>query len=94
MTEELEVLRDLVTRLETARLDYLLTGSVALNYYAQPRLTRDIDVVILMAVGDAACIPVVLGDNYYVSPEAALDALHYRGAINTIHQELLIKVDF
>jgi hypothetical protein len=46
MTEELRVLCDIVTRLETAGIDYMLTGSVALNSYAQPRMTRDIDLVV------------------------------------------------
>lgn len=43
MTEELQTLRDIVTRLEAAGIDYMLTGSVAMNSYAQPRMRRDID---------------------------------------------------
>ncbi len=43
MTEELQVLRDIVTRLEAAGMEYMLTGSVALNGHAQPRMPRDID---------------------------------------------------
>lgn len=46
MTEELQTLRDIVTRLEIGGIDYMLTGSVALNCYAQPRMTRDIDLVV------------------------------------------------
>lgn len=34
MTEELQVLCDIATRLEEAGIDYMLTGSVALNSYA------------------------------------------------------------
>jgi len=32
--------------LEQANIAYMLSGSVALSYYAQPRMTRDIDLVI------------------------------------------------
>ena len=42
MSAELEVLQDVVARLEGAGIAYMLTGSIALSYYAQPRMTRDI----------------------------------------------------
>lgn len=40
---ELDVLRDVSHRLESAGIAFMLTGSMAMNYYAQPRMTRDID---------------------------------------------------
>lgn len=40
---ELDILRDVSQRLESAGIAYMLTGSVAMNYYAQLRMTRDID---------------------------------------------------
>jgi hypothetical protein len=43
MTEELQTLRDIISRLDASGIDYMLTGSLALNRYAQPRMTRDID---------------------------------------------------
>jgi hypothetical protein len=43
---ELDVLRDVSRRLESAGISFMLTGSVAMNYYAQPRMTRDIDLVV------------------------------------------------
>jgi hypothetical protein len=47
MMNEAEVLRDVAAGLEGARVDYILTGSMGMNYYAQPRLTRDLDLVVL-----------------------------------------------
>jgi hypothetical protein len=38
MTEELQVLCDIATRLEAAEIDYMLTGSVALNSYAPEKV--------------------------------------------------------
>lgn len=35
-----------VERLEAAGIEYMLTGSVAMAWYAQPRQTRDIDIVV------------------------------------------------
>ena len=94
MTEELQTLRDIVTRLEAAGIDYMLTGSVALNCYAQPRMTRDIDVVVAFFLKDAARIASVLGTDYYVSPDAARNAVLHQSSFNAIHQSTLMKVDF
>ncbi len=94
MTEELQTLRDITTRLETAGIDYMLTGSVALNCYAQPRMTRDIDLVVAFFLKDAARIEQVLGPDYYVFPEAARDAVLHQSSFNAIHQHSLTKVDF
>jgi hypothetical protein len=56
MLNELEVLKDVAERLERAGIAYMLTGSVAMNYYAQPRMTRDIDLVVALDPSDAARI--------------------------------------
>lgn len=94
MTEELQLLSDIVTRLEAAGLDYMLTGSVALNCYAQPRMTRDIDLVIALHLNDVARIQEILGPDYYVSVEAAREAVLNQSSFNAIHQTTLLKVDF
>ena len=46
MSEELEVLRIVAERLGQAGIAYMVTGSVAMNHYAVPRMTRDIDLVV------------------------------------------------
>lgn len=94
MTEELQLLRDIVTRLDAAGIDYMLTGSVALNCYAQPRMTRDIDLVIAFHLDDVARIEDILGQDYYVSADAARDAVLNQSSFNAIHQTTLLKVDF
>lgn len=38
LAAELEILRDVVARLEHAGLAYMLTGSSAMSYYAVPRM--------------------------------------------------------
>src|SRR5579885_2445205 len=48
MWNELDIVRDVSQRLNAAEIGYMLTGSMAMNYYAQPRMTRDIDVVIAL----------------------------------------------
>lgn len=46
MSTELVVLKDVCRRLEAGGIEYMLTGSMALIFYAQPRMTRDMDIVI------------------------------------------------
>lgn len=94
MTEELQLLRDMAGRLNKAGIAYMLTGSVALNCYAQPRMTRDIDLVVAFCLKDAERIHEILGEDYYVSENAAREAVAHQSCFNAIHQITLIKVDF
>ena len=52
MQNELDIVRDVSARLEKGGLAYMLTGSMAMNYYAQPRMTRDIDLVVALTHTD------------------------------------------
>lgn len=44
VSDELDVLKLVATRFETAGIAYMVSGSVAMSFYAQPRMTRDIDI--------------------------------------------------
>jgi hypothetical protein len=44
VSDQQEVLLDVADRLEAAGIPFMLSGSVALSYYAEPRMTRDIDI--------------------------------------------------
>lgn len=46
MIEQLKILKIVTERLEQVGIAYMVSGSIAVNYYAQPRLTRDIDIVV------------------------------------------------
>jgi hypothetical protein len=94
MLSELDLLLDVARRLEEAGLDYMLTGSMALNHYAQPRMTRDIDMVIALLLQDLDTLPGIFGDEFYFSPEAAREAILHQSCFNVIHRESLIKIDF
>ena len=96
MTESLElaVLLDVTARLESAGFEYMLTGSVAMNYYSQPRMTRDIDIVVSLAGSDADKIVKIFESDYYVSAEAVADAARQQSMFNIVHLESVVKVDF
>ena len=43
LSEQIELLYDVIERLERAMLEYMVSGSIALSLYAAPRMTRDMD---------------------------------------------------
>ena len=69
----------------------MLTGSMALYHYAQPRMTRDIDIVLALVLKDLETFPKIFGDEFYFSPEAAREAVFRQSYFNVIHNESLIK---
>src|SRR3954452_14074266 len=93
MQNELDIIRDVSIRLERAGIDYMLTGSMAMNYYAQPRMTRDIDIVVALAADDADTIVRTFAGDYYVSREAVAGSIAAESHFNLIHEESVIKVD-
>lgn len=93
MQNELDIVRDVSQRLDGAGLAYMLTGSMAMNYYAQPRMTRDIDVVVALAPADAGKMVDLFRPDYYVSEEAVRDSISAESIFNLIHNESVIKVD-
>lgn len=93
MTAELDVLHDVVTRLEGASVPYMLTGSIALSYYAQPRMTRDIDVVVELLGRDAASVAALFAPEYYVTEADVNAAIATAGMFNVLHLDKVVKVD-
>ena len=61
MYDELSVLKLVASRLEAVGLPYMVTGSVALSLYAEPRLTREVDLVVDLRPSDLTRILEVSG---------------------------------
>ncbi len=93
LSPELAVLNDVARRLDGAAIPYMLTGSLAMNYYAQPRMTRDIDLVIAVQLGEVDALAAAFEHGYYISKEAAEDAVRRASLFNVIHNESVVKVD-
>src|SRR5437667_6442179 len=90
---EIDIVRDISQRFEQAGIPYMLTGSMAMNYYAQPRMTRDVDVVIAIGPDDTNRVTALFRPDYYVSEESIRKSLAHESIFNLIHQESVIKVD-
>lgn len=94
MRSELDILREVSERLESAGIAFMLTGSVAMSYYAQPRMTRDIDLVAALDEADVESFVRLFEDDYYLDPQAVSRAVAHRSVFNLIHDDSVIKIDF
>jgi hypothetical protein len=82
------------TALEAAGVPYMLTGSFASSVHGTPRATRDIDLVIAPTrEGLLALLDRFPEADYYVSREAALDALARHGQFNVVDHATGWKID-
>jgi hypothetical protein len=93
VSEEIEVLGIVVHRLEEAGVDYMLTGSVAMAWYAQPRQTRDIDIVVELPESKVGAIVRAFSQDFYVDADVVRDEVKRRGMFNMIQEAFVVKVD-
>jgi hypothetical protein len=93
MKNELDILRDISGKLQQLGIPFMLTGSMALNFHAQPRFTRDIDIVVALTRADIPRLVEALSHEYYISEEDALSAVRLGRQFNLIHTESVLKVD-
>jgi hypothetical protein len=94
MSEELEMMKLVCSRLEQSDVPYMLTGSFAANFYAVPRMTRDIDIVIELQKVDVDKVFKLFKDEFYLNKNSIEEAVQYEGMFNIIHNILVFKVDF
>lgn len=94
LPNEFDVLRDVASRLDPAGIAYMLTGSLAMNFYAIPRMTRDIDIVVELSAANIDRVVELFSPDYYISRAAVVEAVGGRRMFNVIHQPSVIKVDF
>jgi hypothetical protein len=94
MSEELDVLKDVTRRLEGAGIPYMVTGSIAANFYAVPRMTRDIDIVVELSEQDVDRVIGLFQGDFYIEREAVQRAVRERTMFNVIQSAFVIKVDF
>ena len=89
-----ELLQYLVDALDSLALPYMIVGSHASIYYGEPRFTQDVDVVIGLT---PSALPRFLErfprGEFYVSEDAARDALASHGQFNIIHGASGVKID-
>lgn len=89
-----EFFKKVVAEFNGLGIPYMVTGSMASNFYGQPRLTHDIDFVLTLprpAVN--ALAERFPGPRYYMSPQAAQEAMEKAGMFNIIDTDTGLKAD-
>lgn len=79
--------------LDELDVPYVLGGSLASSLVGEPRATADVDLAI--RIDEAQLTPLVraLASEFYVSEEAAADAIRRGASFNLVHLESVQKVD-
>ena len=72
----------------------MLTGSTAANFYAVPRMTRDIDIVLEIKREDSHALVKLFEDDFYIDEETVLEAIEKNSMFNALHNDYVVKVDF
>lgn len=91
---EIQILKLVVTRLEELDISYMLSGSVAASFYAQPRMTRDIDIVIELAIEQVSKIMDGFSGDFYIDEDDVNKAVQLQSMFNIIHYDAVVKIDF
>jgi hypothetical protein len=94
MLNELDVLRLVSHRLTVAKFQFMLTGSFALAYYATPRMTRDLDMVVALRSEDVGRLTRAFAVDFFLDPADVRAAIAAERMFNLMHLESGIKVDF
>ena len=89
-----EFVEDVVARLEGTGVTYAITGSIASNFWGVPRLTHDVDILVLLPADKVAAVVAAFPEPYYVSEPSIHDALRTGTMFNVLDTGAGFKVDF
>lgn len=94
-TSMIEVFSDVLCRLESEHIRYMIVGSIASMVYGEPRLTKDMDLVLDVLVNDLSKFGSIFPiEDFYCSPiEVLRDEFVRRGQFNIIHPTSGLKID-
>lgn len=93
MIEQKKFLEKLIFILESTGVPYAVCGSLSSGLHGQPRATNDADIIIAPTQDQFAKLLKSLETGYYVSSEAAFEAMKIRSMFNVIDNELGWKAD-
>ena len=89
----LELLQRVSGSLEDHNIPYMVSGSIALNIYSIPRMTRDIDIVIELDMKKIDQF-ITLFPESYLNESTIRDEVKRQGIFNIIDHKTGIKIDF
>jgi hypothetical protein len=84
----------IIDALNTLKIPYMLSGSVAMGIYTLPRATRDFDFVVHLQLKDVEAFTTHFKEGYYCDTEAVKDAIKHHSIFNVIDHASGYKADF
>ena len=93
MQNLIDVVRDVSTRLDAAQIDYMLTGSMAMNGYDLPCVPHNLDFIIALRPQDAEVMSRLFNPDYDLSREAVDSAIARQSFFNLFHRKSRVKVN-
>lgn len=89
----LELLQKVCRQLDEHEIKYMVSGSIALNIYGIPRMTRDIDIVIELSGNRVDEFTDLFPDSYF-DKNVIKDEIKRQGMFNVIDHSTGFKIDF
>lgn len=88
------LLQHVASRLHQAEIPYMLTGSMAMSFYAAPRATQDIDIVLeLLPSNIEAFLAVFPPGQFYIDPQDIRAQMNRKGRFNLIDLQTYSRID-
>jgi hypothetical protein len=94
VNEQLQFTKLIATRLDSARIPYMMTGSTAMAVYAVSRMKRDVDLVIECVPADSDRVADLFEKDCEADRNAIRAAAESRAAFSITHTQWMVKADF
>jgi hypothetical protein len=91
---ERELLVDCLARLNRADVAYMLTGSMASNYWGIPRSTHDLDFVVRFPDAAVPKLVAAFAGEYFIQESSVRAAFGAPFQFNALHNRSGLKIDF
>jgi hypothetical protein len=88
-----EFLKDVISRLEATGSPYAVTGSIASNLWGVPRMTHDLDVLVVISSEQVPRIIQAFAERYYISDQAVREAIRSGRMFNVLDLQSMYKAD-
>lgn len=89
-----EFFKILIRFFDDNEIPYMLSGSMAMSTYTEPRFTRDFDFIVHLKPSDAPLLADFFKEGYYCDEDSIKEAIRQEGMFNIIDHKSNYKADF
>ena len=90
----LDLLKYICGKLDENEIPYMISGSLAYNFYSIPRMTRDIDLIIQIDNNKGIDFIDAFNKRFYLNKNTIFKEIEKKGFFNIIDEHTGYKVDF